>query len=428
MTAPKILDREPTGRPSWPLVLLEGEEKSGKTWAAALLTRSPKVGRAWFLDLGEGSSDEYIRIPGTRFRVLCHDGTWAAIYDQVIAVKAEAARARDAGEPPVVLVVDTMTDVWNGLKNWTDERHRRSKLGRRQYAEDPDGEHKPSQNLWNDANARHRRLMTQLMTFPGIVVMTARGREVTEVRDGKPVEGGAKVWSVDAQKDVPYDATVWIRMRRAAPPMVIGARSVHAGIRPGEPPQPITSNPDNLLEWLIFDTLKIDPSATDVRAVQHAVGGDLTDDERTADPDEPDTSQAPRRSPSPGAQRGGRPQAASTPLAQRTQPAQDHPAHRPPDNAVVGFLVQAARTTDPAVLTRMRTGLRQRELSADATDAIKPEVRAITDTAGLTPVGEPITVDHWLTACEDFLAAQGGLTVFAAYQAEQDTSTPGRAA
>jgi hypothetical protein len=173
--------------------------------------------------------------------VLEHDGTFAQIYEQVLAVTAEAARAKAAGEPPVVLVIDSITDVWNGLKAWVDERHRRSPAGQAALRKDADAELKPTQNLWNDANSRHRRLMSKLMTFPGIVVITARGKEVTEVKDGKPVQG-SKVWSVETQKDVPYDATLWLRMFRDQRPIVIGARSVHAGIRPGEEPQPIAED------------------------------------------------------------------------------------------------------------------------------------------------------------------------------------------
>ncbi len=405
---PVLLDREPTGKPSMPLVLLEGEEKSGKTWAAALLTRSEKIGRAWFLDLGEGSSDDYINIPGTRYKLLRHDGTFAAIYEQVLAVKAEAAKDRAEGKPPVLLVIDTMTDLWNGLKAWTDERHRRSKLGRKQYADDPDGEHKPSQNLWNDTNSRHRRLMTQLMTFPGIVVMTARGKEVSEVRNGKPVEGGAKVWSVTAQQDVPYDATLWVRMFRERPPVVVGCRSVVAPVRPGSPPQAISYDGDNLLEWLIFDVLRIDPKVAEVRPLQHTSGGDLTEDEMPAVDDDADRNEATRPGP-------------------RQWPA----PVKPQPSRLAAFLADAARADDVGAIAMLRARCTDEQLATDATADLNPEARAITDTAGLTTPGEPVTVGHWLDACEDFLDREGGMTVFAALAAERDArarSEAGRAA
>jgi hypothetical protein len=197
VNAPTVKSRKPTCVIPYPLVLLEGEEKAGKSWAAMLLSASPKVGATYVLDLGEGGADEYGLIPGARFEILEHDGTWAQILERVMEVKAAARYAKDNGQPPVVLVIDSATDLWNGLKAVGGRAVQEVRdVQAAKFAKDPNGEHKPTQNLWNDANARHRRLMTQLMTFPGVVVMTARGKEVTEVKNGKPVEG-SKVWSVE---------------------------------------------------------------------------------------------------------------------------------------------------------------------------------------------------------------------------------------
>ncbi|MEK8108694.1 hypothetical protein NKG94_34675 [Micromonospora sp. M12] len=91
--------RQPTGRVPWPLILIEGGEKSGKSWACAQFSTSKRIGQMYWLDLGEGSADEYGAIPGANYLVIEHDGTWAQIQGAVDAVKAEAARAADAGEP-----------------------------------------------------------------------------------------------------------------------------------------------------------------------------------------------------------------------------------------------------------------------------------------------------------------------------------------
>lgn len=279
-----IKARKPTGVVPYPFLLVEGEEKAGKTWAAAILSRSARVGQTYWLDLGEGSGDEYGAIPGTRYLVLEHDGSYAQVLEQIVAVKAEAQRAKDAGEPPVVLVIDTLTDLWDGLKNWTSERARGSRANQRKLAEDPNAELQVSMNLWNDAAARYRKLATQLLTFPGIVVATARGKSVAQLDDsGRPVEG-QKAYKVEGHKTLPFDATLWLRMFRDAPPVVVGARSVHAGVRPGEDkPQPITDRHDDLLDWLIFDVLKCDASAAHVRDLNHVTGGDLTPEEALQD-------------------------------------------------------------------------------------------------------------------------------------------------
>jgi hypothetical protein len=106
--------------------------------------------------------------------------------------------------------------------------------------------------------------MTLLMTFPGIVVVTARGKEVVAMDDnGRPVEG-SKEYKVEGHKTLAYDATVWIRLARDSEPVVVGARSVHAGIRPGRD-EPHELPKDWTLDALIFDVLKCDPSATHAR-------------------------------------------------------------------------------------------------------------------------------------------------------------------
>jgi hypothetical protein len=247
-----IKTRQPTGIPPYPLVLIEGAEKSGKSFSAAQFTRSEKIGQAYWIDLGEGSADEYAAIPGAKYLVVDHDGSWHDIVGQVTEIRAAAITS----EKPVVLVIDSMTAEWDLLKDWASQRARGSKFAKKQLAEDPNAEVKPSMNLWNDAGDRHRTLMRLLMTFPGIVVMTARGKEVSALDDGGRPIPGRKEYRVEGHKNLPFDASVWIRLSRDAPPTVIGCRSVHSGIRPGvDQPQ---HYPDFDLENLIFDVLGID--------------------------------------------------------------------------------------------------------------------------------------------------------------------------
>lgn len=256
MTA--LRTRPPTGKVAAPLILLEGGEKSGKSWAAAVLSTSEKVGRVLWVDLGEGAADEYALIPDTRYEVIEHDGTYRSIYEQICAARDEAQRAADAGEPPVVLVIDSMTGLWDGLKEWADSRARRRPKNRAALEKDPNAEIDITTDLWNDVNDRWRGVMTKLMTFNGPVIMIARGKEVAEIdASGKPTRN--KVYRVEGQKALAYDASVWVRMTRDDGARVIGARSVHLGIRPGDKPKPL---PDEwTLEWLIFDALRYEPGA-----------------------------------------------------------------------------------------------------------------------------------------------------------------------
>jgi len=256
--------RKPTGAVPWPLVLIEGSEKTGKSWSGAVLTASDKVGRCFWIDLGEGAADEYGAIPGADYEIVEHDGSFSDLYGAVAEIRDLAAAALKDGAKPVVLVIDSMTAEWDLLKDWASDRAKSSKFNRNKLAQDPHAEIRVSQNYWNDANARHRKLMRLLMTFPGIVVMTARGKEVAAVGDdGQPVEG-KKEYRVEAQKTLGSDASVWVRLSRSHGPAVVGARSVHSGIRPGID-EPKTLPDDWSLEWLIFDALKCDPAKAHVR-------------------------------------------------------------------------------------------------------------------------------------------------------------------
>ncbi|MFJ7724427.1 hypothetical protein ACIQYM_41155, partial [Rhodococcus erythropolis] len=101
----ELKTRPPSGAVPWPLILIEGGEKAGKSWSIAELSASDKIGRTLWLDLGEGAGDEYGAIPGARYELIEHDGTWASIMEQVKAARDEAQRAFEAKEKPVVLAV-----------------------------------------------------------------------------------------------------------------------------------------------------------------------------------------------------------------------------------------------------------------------------------------------------------------------------------
>lgn len=404
MTAviPQLRTRPPTGIVHHPLLLVEGEEKAGKTWAAALLSKSPRVGATYWIDLGEGCADEYGAIPGVKYEVVVHDGTWADIFGQVLAVKAEATRANAAGEPPTVLVIDTISNEWDGLKDWVSDRARHQPGNQKRLSKNPDAEVVITGNLWNDAFARHHKLMTQLLTFPGVVILTARGKEVAEIKDGQPVEG-RRTWRVEGHKSLGYDATLWLRMFRDGDPLVVGARSVHAGIRPGrDEAQPVEGEHDNLLEWLIFDALRYDPATATTRDIKNTTGGELTEEERAQEDEEQDTGRGysrPRSIP-------------------RQQP--QRPASTGPSPALVQFCVEAA-AADVTTLSDMRAGLTPARLAAPATNAVPRNLADIAQEAGIHVTGSEVTVEQWLDICHDYGVQEACTLAQALQQATQRT-------
>ncbi|KOX45277.1 hypothetical protein ADL19_23210 [Streptomyces purpurogeneiscleroticus] len=263
--------RKPTGRVPWPLILIEGGEKAGKSWACAQFSTSPRIGQMYWIDLGEGAADEYGAIPGADYDIIEPTGekwTWAEIQAAVDAVKAEAQRTLAAGKPPVVLVIDSMTAEWDMLKDWASDKARQRhnakarKYGKPQLAADE--EPKISMDLWNEAGGRHRKLMTTLMTFPGIVLLTARGKDVAALDDkGAPI-ANTKEYKVEGHKTLGFDVSCWIRLDRSKPGTIVGLRSVHLGVRPGyDDPLPLAR--DWSVEGVVFDMLRCDPAQAHTR-------------------------------------------------------------------------------------------------------------------------------------------------------------------
>lgn len=252
--APRV--RQPSGVANWPMVLLEGPDSVGKSYTAAQFTGCEKTGQAYWMDIGEGAADEYINVPGADYVVLEHDGSWADILTQI----REAAAAEVGSDKPAVLVVDSASNVWDMLKAWTDTRARKSKNGRRILAADPDAEVSAAPNLWNDANSRHHQFVKALQEFPGIVVLTARGKETVAMdKDGRPIPD-VKDYSVEVNKYLPFRVGAHVRLSRDNPPVVVSFRSPTNGLRPGvDKPQRYE---DFTLEHLVFNVMGLKTAQT----------------------------------------------------------------------------------------------------------------------------------------------------------------------
>jgi len=266
--------RLPTGVVPWPLVLVEGDEKSGKTWACALFSRSEHISAMYWIDLSEGSGDEYGAIPGARYQIVEHDGSFNSLYAAAAELWRYGAAVLAAGHKPICVVIDTMGGEWDLLKDWASSRARGSNSNKRKLAADPNAEIVVSTPYWNDANARHRKLMKLLKTFPGIVLMTAQGKEVAVMgQDGQPVEG-KKEHKVEAQKALGSDASLWLRLYRDRPGEIVGGRSVHLDFKPGSGPKPLADK--WAMESLIFDVLKCDPVTAQPRNMIEKVADVVT--------------------------------------------------------------------------------------------------------------------------------------------------------
>jgi hypothetical protein len=249
-----LTTRKPTGKVAFPLISLEGEDKTGRTYAALSLSKSENVGRTFAFDLGEGTVDEYAALGP--YEVVDHDGT----YSDLMAKMRLACAEPMVDDKPNVLALDTGTQLWNQIKDWTDRRARRSNAGRKALEQDPDAAIDPSMNLWNDAGDRWGQMVALLKNWSGVAIVTVDASEVTEVVGGRPTN--KTVWKPDAQKRWPHVVTARVRMDRPHKATLTACRSLDV-----EVPTKGLALPDaNPLEHLVFSIMGVagfgKPSAT----------------------------------------------------------------------------------------------------------------------------------------------------------------------
>ena len=246
---PVLRLREPTGQPAYPLILVEGGAKWGKTTTALALSASPRVGQTFvfeFGDAGGGSADEY-RDLGP-FKIVETRGTWADFEGQLDA--AMAVPMDD--DRPNVIVVDSGTTLWEDLSWWAERRARNSRRGRDILAADPDAEVEVTSAYWNDAKARWQRMIRKLVGWPGIAVITASGEDVTAFTESGAIIPGRTMYRVAAERTTVAKVTAVVRMVDVACPVLVSVRSAVIGVLP---PGGLALPADATLDHLIFDLM-----------------------------------------------------------------------------------------------------------------------------------------------------------------------------
>ena len=215
-----ITTRKPMGVPPWPIMLLAGREKAGKTWAALSASGSPLVGRTLYIGLGEDDPDEYGLIPGAEFEIVVHDGTFEGFLGAVRDAVAEPA----VGGLPTLIVVDSMTRLWNLIQDNMQAIANRRAKGRKTAS----GDYTISTDLWNVAAGQWQDVMDALRMHQGPVVLTARLDSVAVMENGTPT--AQKEWKVQAHKTLVFDASVVVEMRERGSFLITGLRSVRIAL------------------------------------------------------------------------------------------------------------------------------------------------------------------------------------------------------
>lgn len=210
-----IQTRKPTGKPPWPIILLAGAEKAGKSYAAAAASSSALVGRTFWIGVGEDDPDEYGAIDGARFEIVQHDGTY-----QGILAAVRAAATAPAADVPNMIVIDSATRLWEML---SDEAQ--ILANRRRKNNNPDQDSPISMDLWNRAADRWHTVMDAVRAHNGPTLITARLDVVTVLDDaGKPTK--EKTSKIKSQKTLPFDVGVIVEMPARGETYITGARSL----------------------------------------------------------------------------------------------------------------------------------------------------------------------------------------------------------
>jgi len=220
---PQLKTRKPTGKPPWPMVLLAGAEKSGKSFVAAEFSASDLVDRTFWCEIGEGAADQYGAIPGARYEILEHDGSYQSIGRELW--KATRQPRGESGKPHAI-VVDPVTTLWDMLSDEAqgiaNERARRA--ADKQNRPAPTGDRVVTVDLWNGAKKRWGKLIDVLRAHQGPVILIARLELVTVMDGDKPTT--EKAWKVRAEKNLPYEVDAIVRMPSLGKAELTGVRSV----------------------------------------------------------------------------------------------------------------------------------------------------------------------------------------------------------
>lgn len=210
-----LTTRKPTGLPPWPVLLIAGGEKTGKSYSCALASASPKVDRTLWVSVGEQDPDQYAALEGADFEIVEHDGSVAGI----LRVLTEIA-SLPPQDPPTLLVVDSMTRLWDmvtdQLQATATARAQRNGKG---------AEVAISMDLWNRGKGMWRHIVQAINAHHGPVLLTARLEPVTVMDDrGKPTP--IKADKIKTEKSLPYDVDGVIQMPERGRTIISGLRSL----------------------------------------------------------------------------------------------------------------------------------------------------------------------------------------------------------
>lgn len=217
-----IATRKPTGLPTWPITLLAGGEKVGKTFTSVKAATSSLIARTLWLGLGEDAPDEYGVLAD--FDIIEHDGS----YNEILGNLREVAAlpAPDDGRA-VLLVVDSMSKVYRLILDNVQARANARALAhaRRTGSPEPTGDVKFSDADWSQVREEWGAVMDAIRAHRGPAILTARMYSAVVLdEDGNPT--AVRQNRIAADGSLPFDVTAVIEMKARGEAYATGVRSV----------------------------------------------------------------------------------------------------------------------------------------------------------------------------------------------------------
>lgn len=246
-----ITTRKPTGKPSWPIVVLAGREGTGKTWSALAASASPLVGRTLVVTIDEDEPDDYGTIPGADFEIVQHDGTVKGLQNTLDAINAEP----DVDGLPTLLVVDSGSRYWELLSTNAQKKANAKKQNQSRGEDSP-----VSVELWNQAANEWKGFYDRLRRHRGPVILTARLEQVVVMNGKTPTT--EREWKIQGYKTLPYDAQVIVEMPERGEYLIRKVKSTRFQLEKKTP------KPGFTIEWL-WGVLGLADEAPQARAYAH---------------------------------------------------------------------------------------------------------------------------------------------------------------
>lgn len=230
--------RKPTGKPPWPVVLIAGMQKAGKSYAAAQASASPLIDRTFWFTQGEDDPDEYGLIEGARFEIVEYDGTFRDLY---LKMKEAAAEPMDPARPHL-WVLDSGSKLWELISDMAQvEKNRRWQNKQAKYGKStelPADGLRIDMDLWNIAKSRWKSILELMVAHQGPSIITARLEKTSVIDDrtGEPTK--EKVWKVQAEKNLAFDVGAVVEMHARNDVYLTGVRSLRMKLKDARTPFP----------------------------------------------------------------------------------------------------------------------------------------------------------------------------------------------